>query len=179
MQDIPGTFELIFSIGVTALLAFAAWRDVATRTIPDTVSVILVVLGSATRLTEGWQPLGLSLLTAFAVFLLLLPFCSRGLMGGADLKLLAALATGLPPLATLHVIADVTMVGGVLALLYLALSKAPFVFGTRTRPKGRTGSLLARIVSVESWRIRRHSPLPYGIAIAIGAVFAVLNHQGV
>lgn len=170
---------MIYSVTIVGLLGFAAWRDIVIRTIPDTVSILLIVVGSGTRLTLGWQPFGMSLLVAVAVFTLLLPLCSRGLLGGADLKLLAALATGLSPQASFYVIFDVTLVGGALALLYLVLNKALLIAGTRTRPCGRNRSLLHRIVTVEFWRIRRRSPLPYGIAIAVGAAFAVLNHQGV
>lgn len=179
MHDIPDTIFAMYSVAVVALLGFAAWRDIATRTIPDTVSIILIVIGCGTRLAQGWQPFAVSLIVAFAVFILLLPLCSRGLLGGADLKLLSALATGLSPQASLHVLADVTIVGGTLALLYLALGRVLVALGTRTQPRGRTSSVVQRIVNVEFWRIRRRSPLPYGIAIAVGAVFAVLNHQGV
>ena len=167
------------TVSIVAVLGFAAWRDIATRTIPDTVSIILIVIGCGTRLIQGWEPFWVSLLVALAVFVVLLPFCSRGVLGGADLKLLAALATGLSPQTSLHLLADVTIVGGALALLYIALNKLLSALGTRAQPRGRASSLLPRIVNVEFWRIRRRSPLPYGIAIAIGAAFAVLNQQGV
>ena len=179
MQETTDIVFAIHSGAIVALLAFAAWRDVITRTIPDAVSILLVVIGCGTRLVQGWQPLGTSVFIALAIFILLLPLCSRGLLGGADLKLLAALAVGLSPQASLLLVADVTMVGGVLAVLYLVLDKVLLAVGTRTQPRGRESSLLPRIVNVEFWRIRRRSPLPYGIAIAIGAAFAVLNHQGV
>ena len=176
------TTDIVFAIhagAIVALLGFAAWRDVLTRTIPDTVSILLLVIGSGTRLVQGWQPLGTSVLVALAIFILLLPLCARGLLGGADLKLLAALAVGLSPQASLLLVADVTIVGGVLALLYLVMDKVLQAVGTRMYPRGRASPLLPRIVTVEFWRIRRRSPLPYGIAIAVGATFTVLNHQGV
>ena len=179
MQATPDTIFAIDAVTIIALLAFAAWRDIVTRIIPDTVSIILVVIGAGTRLVQGWEAFSVSLLVALAVFLLLLPLCSRGLLGGADLKLLAALAAGLPPPAILHILANVTMAGGALALLYLGLARAFSTLGMITRPRGRADSLLRRIITVEFWRIRRRSPLPYGVAIAIGAAFAVLNHQGV
>ena len=179
MQDIPDIIFTMCAVAIIALLGFAAWRDVVTRTIPDTVSILLIVIGSGTRLAQGWQSLGISMIVAVAIFIALLPLCSRGLLGGADLKLLAALAIGLSPQASLHLLADVTMVGGALALLYLALDKMLSVLGIRMPPRGRASWLLPRIVNVEFWRIRRRSPLPYGIAIAVGATFTVLNTQGV
>jgi hypothetical protein len=32
---------------------------------------------------------------------------------------------------------------------------------------------LRRILRCEAWRIRRGAPLPYGVAIAVGAAFAM------
>ena len=179
MQNTTDIISVIYSIFIITLLGFAAWRDIVTRTIPDTVSVILAIVGLGMRLAQGWQTFGISLLVAIAVFIVLLPLCSRGLLGGADLKLLAALTAGLSPQASLHVLANVTMIGGVLALLYLALHKLLLPVRMTAQLRGRKNSLLQRIINVEFWRIRRRSPLPYGVAIGVGAVFAVLNHQGV
>ena len=179
MHNTTDIIVALYAISIGILLSFAAWRDIATRTIPDTVSIILIALGCSARLAQGWQPFLMSLLVAVAVFIVLLPFCSRGLLGGADLKLLAALATGLSPQTSLHLLADVTIVGGVLALLYLLLNKFLPVLGPSAQSGGRASSLLKRVLNIEFWRIRRRSPLPYGIAIAVGAAFAVLNNQGV
>ncbi len=178
----PGTLQYLSSletIVVIALLGFAAWRDVLTRTIPDSVSIALIVVGCLARLAEGWEALAVSLLVGVGVFLVLLPACSRGMLGGADLKLLASLATGLSPQMTLHLIAAVTLVGGGLAAFYLGLSRLG-VSRAATRLSCTTDpSFFTRIVTVECWRIRRSAPLPYGIAIAIGAAIVVLNRQGV
>ena len=164
---------------VIALLGFAAWRDVLTRIIPDSVSISLIALGLMARLAEGWDAVAVSMLVGVGVFLVLLPACSRGLMGGADLKLLASLAVGLPPQTTLHLIAAVTIVGGGLAAVYLGLNRLVSARAAGRPPRMTATSLLARIATIECWRIRRSAPLPYGIAIAIGAAIVVLNRQGV
>jgi len=119
------------------------------------------------------------LLVALLAFLALLPFCHRGLIGGADLKLLVALAMGLSPLSSATLLLDVTLSGGVLALAYLALHRLLPDSAMRTLPLGRANSLVRRVFCVELWRVRRHCPLPYGVAIAIGAVVAVINQPGV
>lgn len=177
----PGVSQGLASIDtvvVIALLGFAAWRDVLTRTIPDSVSVALLAVGSLARLGSGWDALAVSLLVGVGVFLVLLPACSRGLLGGADLKLLAALAAGFSPQTTLHLVAAVTIVGGGLAVVYLGLSRlAPRAAGRS--PRNSATSLLTRVAAIECWRIRRSAPLPYGVAIAIGAALVVLNQQGV
>ena len=164
---------------IVALLAFAAWRDVATRTIPDSISVALLALGAIVRLDQGWEALAVSLLTAVAIFLAMLPFHGRGLVGGADMKLLAALAAGLPPLTNFQLITSVALFGGLLAALYLSLRRVVPLIARLPRPVGRRGLLLYRVAIVEVRRIQRGAPLPYGVAIAAGAAVVVLNHSGV
>lgn len=163
---------------ILALLGFAAWRDLATRTIPDLISVAITLVGAGSRLGDGWQALGFSVLLAVAVFLALLPFHSRGLIGGADLKLLAALALGLSPLATYQLITATALAGGVLAGLYVVLRRVLTRAVPAPGPIGRQRSVPFRVAIIEAWRIRRGAPLPYGIAIAAGAAL-VLSHPGV
>lgn len=178
MPSILANLATLDAIAIIALLCFAAWRDILTRTIPDSVSLALIVVGCLARMTDGWGALVASLIAGAGIFVVLLPACNRGLLGGADLKLMAALAVGLPPQTTLHLIAAVTIVGGGLAVVYLGLKR--LVARAQVSPRGsRSGSNLKRIASIECWRIRRSAPLPYGIAIAIGAAIVVLNRQGV
>lgn len=163
---------------LTLLLGYAAWRDVATRTIPDSISITLIALGACVRLMSGWEALGWSLLVAVSVFFVLLPLCGRGVLGGADLKLLAALAVGFSPETSLHLLLSVTVVGGFLAAAYLLLGRIFRLIGFFSRARMRPRSLPGRIALVECWRIRRHAPLPYGVAIAVGAVFVILQNRG-
>ena len=50
------TALLACALGVSALLLFAAWCDLATRTIPDGVGVAVAGLGLAVRVAEGPAP---------------------------------------------------------------------------------------------------------------------------
>ena len=161
------------------LLGFAAWRDVATRTIPDGISIALFAMGFAVRLSQGWDFLITSLLMSIAIFLFLLPLCSRGLLGGADLKLLAALAVGLSPQSSLHLLVVVTTIGGLLAAVYLLAAKLTKSGDAAQSRSTKAKSGLGRIATIEFWRIRRRASLPYGIAIAIGTAVVVLQQQGV
>ena len=52
---------LILLVPTLALLGFAAWRDVATRTIPDGISLALAALGLRCGIAEGWHSLAVSL----------------------------------------------------------------------------------------------------------------------
>lgn len=160
------------------LLGFAAWRDVATRTIPDFVSIVVAVLGVASRLAVGWEALGFSVLVALAVFAAFVPLHARGLVGGADVKLLSALALGLSPLGSYELVVATALAGGVLASLYWTMQFALRRLGAgATLPCGR-GAVPLRVAVVELWRIRRGAPLPYGVAIAVAAGHVVLRHPG-
>ncbi len=164
---------------VLALLSFAAWRDLATRTIPDMISIALLVIGAAARLADGWEQLGWSAAIAALVFLLMVPAHWRGLVGGADVKLLAALSIGLPPLASYHLITATTLAGGVLAGIYVALRRMLGAGGPKPFRAGRHRFLPLRVAAIELWRIRKGAPLPYGLAIAAAAALVVLNEPGV
>ena len=155
-----------------ALLMIAAWRDVATRTIPDALSLFLVAAGGLSRLFEGLSELLLSVAIASLFFVLLLAVYSRGLMGGGDVKLITAFTVGLPPFDSYRFIVATAIAGSLLAVFYLLASR-----GRLTLLPVRRASPLRRVVAVEGWRIRRRAPLPYGVAIAAGGTY-VLVHSG-
>ena len=162
---------------VVVLLASAALADIATRTIPDSISVAVGLLGMTARLLTGPAALGLSVAVALALFVLLAVLHARGLMGGGDVKLAAATCLGLSLPSAHRFIVVTAMAGGVLALLHLAARWA-LRNTSRVAPAPPGASLPRRIFTAERWRIVRHGSLPYGVAIACGGIWAVLNAQG-
>ena len=164
--------SFLFSTTMLALLIAAAWCDVATRTIPNTIGLLLVATGTIARILEGPAALALSVADALLLFVLLLVAFSRGLIGGGDVKIMSALAVGLSPLDCYRFVVATAIAGGILGIAYLLLSLQ--AAGPHDQ---RRKSLLGRVSAVESWRIRRRGPLPYGVAIAAGGAF-VLLHSG-
>ena len=163
----------LFVLAILTLLMACAWRDVATRTIPNTVSLLLLILGGLARIIEGPSALLFSVATAFLLFILLLIAYSRGLIGGGDVKLMTAFAVGLSPLDSYRFVVATAIAGGLLGdRLPPALPRSCFACTRRNDT-----SLLGRVIAVEAWRIRRRGPLPYGVAIAAGGAF-VLLHSG-
>src|SRR5439155_18836764 len=80
----PGQVSAVsvpFVVAMLALLMAAAWRDIATRTILDTVSLLLVAAGGLARILEGPSALALSVGAALLLFVLLLIGFARGLLG--------------------------------------------------------------------------------------------------
>ena len=142
-----------------ALMAFAAASDLFTMTISNRVSLalaagflVLAVLGGM-----GLQEL-LSHLAAGAVLLMVAFACfAFGWIGGGDAKVAAAAALwfGFPHLMDYLLYAS--LFGGALTLLLLQFRQWPLPF----------------TLAGQSWLMRLHakeSGIPYGIALAVGAL---------
>lgn len=161
---------LILAVGQIAGLAIAGASDMAKRTIPDTVCLVVGLCGLLARVIE--QPAGAALSVGVAVLLfaaLTLLHAAR-LLGGGDVKLLAACALGLPPVVVPRLLMAVILAGGVLGLAHLAMRHLP---RPALAPAG--AGTLRRVYVAERWRILRHAPLPYGVAIAVGGFWTLLT----
>lgn len=169
------TAVLAFALAATALLLAAAWCDLATRTIPDGISVALAALGLLTRGAEGLVPVAASLLTAAGLFAALLPLVARGSFGGGDTKLISGLAAGLPPAATLDFLVLTVVAGGVLGVVYLLLRLLPQPSPLVPRPAAWPPR---RVVALERRRFSRRGPLPYAVAIAAGGILTLTKPFG-
>lgn len=151
------------------LLLYVATIDVATRLIRNELCLVLALLGIAAQLTSPMQ-LAQSLISAAILFLLLLIIYMRGWMGGGDVKLLVALAVGLPLTGAMQLLTITALAGGVLALVHLMMRHLPH---PKLAPAG--SSLARRVYVIERWRHLRHAPLPYGVAIACGGIWTILS----
>lgn len=137
------------TLAALALLVAAATTDVLERRIPNAVTLALALVGLARlglALGAGAPPLPIvaDVVAAAAVFAVGAAGFNAGLVGGGDVKLLAAAALWLGAAALLPFLMATALAGGVLAALFLVRG---FV-----RPGG------GRVA------------LPYGVAIAAGAV---------
>ena len=159
----------LFISAALMLLTLAAWRDVATRTIPDTISVMLFVLGVSARLVQGPMDLAVSVGSGLLLFICLMLAYARHLVGGGDVKIMATFSVGLSPLDSYRFVIATAIAGAVLGICYLLLQR---VTDLVSLPRPR--SVIGRVAAIEFWRIRRHGPLPYGVAIAAGGAFVLL-----
>jgi len=151
------------------LLLYVATIDVATRLIRNEICLALALLGIADQLANPTQIVQ-SLIAATILLLLLLVIYQRGQIGGGDVKLLVALAIGLPLTGVIQLLTITALAGGVLALVHLMMRLLPY---PRLAPAG--ASLVRRVYAIERWRHLRHAPLPYGVAIACGGIWTVLS----
>ena len=144
-----------------SLMAFAAASDLFTMTISNRVSLALVasflVLAPLCGMggTEFLMHLGaggIVLVAAFGCF-------AMGWVGGGDAKLAAAAALWFGFAQLMNYLLYASLFGGALTILLLQLRQWPL-------PYALTG---------QAWLIRlhdKHSGIPYGIALSIGALAA-------
>lgn len=152
-----------------ALLFYVATIDIATRLIRNEICLALAFLGIVGQLAGPMQ-LGQSLIVAAILFLVLFVIYQRGMIGGGDVKLLIALAIGLPLTGVVELLTVTALAGGVLAAMHLMMRRLPH---PKLAPAG--SSLVRRVYAVERWRHLRHAPLPYGVAIACGGIWTILS----
>ena len=152
------------------LLLYVAMIDIATRLIRNEICLALALLGIARQFASQMHVTE-SMVAATILLLLLILIYERGWIGGGDVKLLVALAIGLPLMGVIQLLTVTAMAGGVLALVHLMMRLLP---NPKLAPAG--SSLARRVYAVERWRNLRHAPLPYGVAIACGGIWTVFSH---
>jgi prepilin peptidase CpaA len=147
--------ELLIITIFPAAMALAAATDLFSMTVPNWISLVLVVTFAvlAPLVGLGWSDIGLHVALAAAALVVTFAMFSFGWIGGGDAKLFAATCLWLGPEQMLLYAIYSAMIGGVLTLLILGLRSVP----------------LPAMLSSQGWLVRLHSPkegVPYGIALA-------------
>ncbi|MDO9487173.1 MAG: prepilin peptidase [Sphingomonadaceae bacterium] len=136
--------------GLMLLLAAAALGDARRLTIPNWLCAAVAVLALPYWWASGaafWPAFAWQVAFALAVFTALAALFAFGLMGGGDVKLLAALALWLPVRSYVEMMMWVAVAGGLLTVALLIHHHA-------ARRAGRP-------------------EIPYGLAIAAGAALTL------
>lgn len=146
------TLSIWYALGICALglmLLTAAWTDVKCRRIPNAI----VLWGSGAAMVWALSPAGvglaMSLLGGMVAFLLFLVLHGLGWVGAGDVKLAGATGLYFSPSHALILCLTILIAGGVVALVW--------------RFTSRTALL---------------SPMPYGVAIALGTAWHVWRQAG-
>ena len=142
---------------LAATLVWIAIQDVRTYTISDRLNLAIAVLAPVYWLSAGvplWPDAAIRIGVAVLVFLLFAGAFYINAMGGGDVKLAGALALWFAPYETLTMIVIMSIAGGLLTLVVVAIHKMKKKEG---RPE-----------------------VPYGVAIAVGGMWLLaqrfLNH---
>lgn len=154
-----------------ALLAAGAATDVRTRLIPNKLAIGVAALGLGYGLLARPATMGTSLLAALAVFFALAIPAYHKIIGGGDLKLIAAATFLVPPGEAGELLLEIVLAGGVLSCLYLAARAA--LANSASRPAAAKALAPAKgldaFLEMERARIAAGST-PYALAILGGAV---------
>jgi prepilin peptidase CpaA len=176
VTDLTMLHSMVLFAAAMALLVAAA-HDVAVRTVPNLVSLIVAVSGVGLNAFDG--QLLPTLFRGGLVFAVAWYCWRRGWIGGGDVKLLTACVLLVPPGSVPELILSTATAGGLLAVSYLALSRL-LRGSVSTEPADpdqvgsvRRRNLLRRIWRAERRRIHRGLSLPYSCAIAAGAVLTL------
>ena len=164
----PSAIQTLSALQAVALV-LAAGSDVAKRRIPDFACLTVGACGVMSRLLVGPRAALVSFGVALLVFVALAALHALRVLGGGDVKLLAACALGLAPADLPHLLVLVALAGGILGALHMALRRLP-----PPAPAAAGAGALTRIIVAERWRIARRGSMPYGIAIAAGAIWLSL-----
>jgi prepilin peptidase CpaA len=157
MSGLGGLAQTAIVIALCTLLIWAAASDVQRYVIPNRISLSLLVLYPGYALTLSPTQIGVAAAIAAGVFLLGAVLFSYGIMGGGDVKLLAATSLWaggayFPTFLVLTVLA-----GGLLAVWWGPVLR--YFFPAIAMAKSANG----------------RPAVPYGVAIATGGVFVAMN----
>jgi prepilin peptidase CpaA len=148
------THILIITI-FPAAMAVSAATDFLSRTVPNWISLLLIVGFAvlAPLVGLGWTAIGLHVALAAAALVVTFTMFSFGWIGGGDAKLFAATCLWMGPELTLIYAIYAALIGGVLSLIILGLRSVP----------------LPDMLHSQGWLTRLHDVkegVPYGIALA-------------
>lgn len=167
----------IFPVAVLVLLCLCAATDFAQRIIPNELVIAIAASGLAQGVISRPERIWLSLLLASGLFCALAILAFRKVMGGGDMKLIAAVTLIAPPEQVGQLLLEIVLAGGVLSCAYLA---ARGMLNRRSpSPPAGPNALpaaggLATILDDERARILSGSSVPYGIAVLGGtAIYLV------
>jgi len=149
------TIDLLIITIFPAAMALAAATDLFSMTVPNWISLLLIVGFAvlAPLVGLGWSDAGLHVALALAALVVTFAMFSFGWIGGGDAKLFAATCLWLGPEGVLLYAVYAALLGGLLTVVILGLRSVP----------------LPAALSSQGWLMRLHSPkegVPYGIALA-------------
>ena len=154
-------------IALPLILAFACYGEIKARKIPNWLTLGSIALGlGAAAIEGGAEGLGDSALGLAVAGGLFLPFCLLGMVGGGDMKLMAAVGAIVGWPMVLRVVCDTCIAGGLIAVAIMAWN----------------GVLLTTLANVfrimvgmqrRSQGLRNPPMVPYALAITIGTLVAV------
>lgn len=142
----------LFGILLAVLLLMAAWTDIRTRTISNELNAAIALLAVAFWWVAGdalWPDIAIRIGVALLIFVVFAVLFMLKMMGGGDVKMIAALALWLPFQPLMAMLTVMALAGGAITIFLLVRQR---------------------------WRPNAERPeVPYGVAIAIGGLWVIAN----
>ena len=139
-------FRLALIVALSALLIAAAITDLRARIISNRLNIAIAALAPLWWIACGldlWPGVAVQLLVCGMVFLLFAALFSMGMMGGGDVKLLAALALWFPWQAVISLLVLMALLGGLVTLVTVIHHRMTRRLGQPEIPYGVAISLAA------------------------------------
>tara|TARA_R110000782_G_scaffold78293_5_gene156091 strand:- start:84699 stop:85172 length:474 start_codon:yes stop_codon:yes gene_type:complete len=144
------TIRILLLVAFAALLVAAAVTDIRSRIISNRLNIAIALLAPFYWLASGlpiWPDMALQLALGIGMFGIFAMLFALGLMGGGDVKLLAAVALWFPWQALMLLLLIMALLGGVITLVTI-------IHHRMTKRMGQP-------------------EVPYGVAIALAAMWLV------
>lgn len=151
-------FTEFLLVALAIILVVAAVIDVRTFTISNGLNATVALLAPLYWWSIDlplWPDAAMQIGVAVAVFAVLALTFYLGMMGGGDVKLAAALALWFSPLSTVKFLVIMSLAGGLLTVVVLILHRRKAAGAAADEPE----------------KEKQKPEVPYGVAIAIGALW--------
>lgn len=164
---------LAWGAAFTLLLLAACVADVRTRRIPNALVGTVLICGLAYGVSSGpsLPALGRSAAGVALGFGIWILFYVAGVIGAGDVKFFAASGAWLGPSATWRAALIAALAGGILAVVFLRRERR-LATTLRRMALAVTTRSAAMVVAQSTEQSANHRPLPYGVALAVGALAA-------
>ena len=149
----------IFTFVFLSLCIYAALRDIETLTITNGLNLTIAFLFFPAIIiaAPGWDVFGAHLLAGAIAFVISVVLFAFGVFGGGDAKMIPGVMLWLGPQATMPFLTAMAVVGGLLAVSVMIARK---LVPAHAAPGFALETMQA------------NNGVPYGVAIAGGAIFA-------
>lgn len=143
-------FEEVLDTALLVLLAGSIYSDLVRRTIPNFACAAVFLLGLVQQIMMSPESWVYSVVGSVLVVLVGIGLHQKKILGGGDVKLIAALAVWLTPIELARFALAIMLAGGVVGIGYLAV-------GFLRRLRDKTAPAAASV--------------PYALAIVVGFLF--------
>jgi prepilin peptidase CpaA len=161
---------VIASAALVTLLGVGVWFDLRYRRIPNLLTVAGLGVALLLRGLLGVSALGDGVEGAGLALLLSVPPFALGMLGGGDVKLLAAVGAFMGPARLIGAFLMIALVGGALALLQALRRRAVGEVVSRSFAMAKYLAFFGRFGYRPTLKSEGAITVPYGLAIGAGAL---------